>query len=43
MKKQGSFIRLINRYNYENPKFHQSMQSLLDSFEEVKKFLNNKK
>lgn len=43
MKKSGGLIQLINRYNYENPKFHRNMQSLLNSLEEVKKILNMKK
>ena len=43
MKKGGGFIHLINRYNYENPKFHRSIQCFLEALEEVKRCLNEKK
>jgi hypothetical protein len=42
MKKSDAFVHFINRYNYENPKFHKSIQQLLDALEEVKRCLNQK-
>ena len=38
--KKGGFIGWINRYNYENPRFHKGIQSFLEAIEEIKRFLN---
>ena len=38
--KNGGFIGWLNRYNYENPKFHRGIQCFLESLQEIKRILN---